>query len=410
VKIIQNRNKGLRENEAGKMLQNFTREEIQKVLEFHKSIDCYEPTPLHSLENLAANLGVSKIFVKDESFRFGINAFKALGGSYAIGKYLAARLGLDISNLPYPKMISDEVKQQLGEVTFISATDGNHGRGVAWTANKLRQNCVIHMPKGSARERLENIRLLGARADITDLNYDDAVRLSNKEAEANGWVLVQDTSWSGYEDIPLAIVQGYTTFLSETFEQLGEENFPTHAFVQAGVGALATAFVAAFVSKARELGKPVPKFTVVEPDNAACIFATLSQTDSKVHTVGGDLKTIMAGLACGEPITIGVDTLANFVDFVVSAPDFVAAQGMRALSSPQGNDPRIVSGESGAAAFGLVYEILSRPDLAGAKELLGIDDMSKLFFVSTEGDTDKAGFKDVVINGAYQREEVKVKS
>jgi diaminopropionate ammonia-lyase len=399
--------------------------EALKALEFHRSIDGYHPTPLVKMERMAEKLGVKEIYVKDESYRFGLNAFKVLGGSYAIGKLLAKKLGVDISELPYRKMISDETRAKLGDVTFVSATDGNHGRGVAWTANKLHQNCVIHMPKGTAKIRLENIQKLGAKADITDLNYDDAVRLSAKEAQEYGWELVQDTSWPGYEAVPTSIIQGYTTMMHESYEQLAGA-VPTHVFVQAGVGALATAVVSYFVNCYADLPEEQkPKLVVVEPNTADCIFRTLSATDGKIHVVDGDLKTIMAGLACGEPVTVGVDVLANEVDYVVSIPDYVAAQGMRALSSPvpgdaakkgfvenanapfvaegEPKDRRIVSGESGAATFGFAYEILNDPRHQDIKEQLGIDDNSVLYFLSTEGDTDQVGWSDIVYNGAYSR-------
>jgi diaminopropionate ammonia-lyase len=418
-KVVANPNKGTRQKAADQQLAKYSPKEVAKARGFHESIDGYAPTPLRSLDNLAKKLGVSKIYVKDESYRFGLNAFKALGGSYAIGACIARKLGVDISELPYKRMISDEVKAKLGDVTFISATDGNHGRGVAWTANKLKQKCVIHMPKGSASERLENIRALGAAADITDLNYDDAVRLSSQEADKNGWVLVQDTSWPGYEEIPTSIIQGYMTMLAEADKQLGGA-VPTHVFVQAGVGALATAVVSYFVNRFGiydSTDKGGPKLIIVEPNGAACIFETLTKTDGKIHAVTGDLKTIMAGLACGEPVTVGVDVLANSVDFVASVPDYAAAQGMRVLGSPEKDtagavlnaDPRIISGESGAATFGFAYEILSNPALVSIKTQLGIDENSKLFFISSEGDTDRANYDDITQNGAWSRAEAAAK-
>lgn len=414
IKVVSNPNRGQRGAAAAPMLDRLQPEQVDSVVAFHQSIEGYAPTPLVRLRHLSSQLGVKSIYVKDESHRFGLNAFKALGGSYAIANYLAGRLGLDISELPYERLISDEVRERLGEVTFVTATDGNHGRGVAWTAHKLRQKCVVHMPRGAAEERLENIRALGARADVNDMNYDDCVRLSSREADEYGWVLVQDTSWPGYEDIPRAIIQGYTTMLAEAVEQLKTEHAgqrPTHVFVQAGVGALATAVVGYIVNTYGASDAGGPTIVVVEPEKAACIFDTLRATDGKIHAVGGDLATIMAGLACGEPVTVGIDVLANYVDYVVSMPDYVAAQGMRVLSSParpagepsadEPGDARIVSGESGAAPFGFAHEVLTDPQLAGVKQTLGIDGDSVLFFLSTEGDTDRAGFDAIVNDGAY---------
>jgi len=421
IRIVPNRHRGTRPAAAAPMLARLAPGKVKDVLAFHRSVEGYVPTPLLRLRHLASRLGVASICVKDESHRFGLNAFKVLGGSFAIASYLADRLGVGLSRMPYERLISDEVRRRLGDVTFVTATDGNHGRGVAWTAHKLRQKCVVHMPRGAAIERLENIRALGAHADIVDMNYDDAVRLSSREAEAYGWVLVQDTAWPGYEDIPRAIIQGYTTLLAEAVEQLeighGGQR-PTHVFVQAGVGSLATAVAGYLVNVCGSSSEGGPTIVVVEPENAACIFDTLRADDGEIHAVRGELDTIMAGLACGEPVTVGIDLLANYVDFVVSLPDYVAAQGMRVLSNPvrardgdpaaspdgfarRDDDPRIISGESGAAPLGFACEVLTNPALADARRTLGIDSASVLFFISTEGDTDRAGFDAIVRDGAY---------
>lgn len=194
----------------------------ENVRAYHRSFPVYKETPLACLKETAKALGVSSIYVKDESYRFGLNAFKVLGGSYAMGHYLADKLGIDMKEVTYEKLTSEEMRKALGDITFVTATDGNHGRGVAWTANQLRQHSVVYMPEGSAEERLMNIRAEGAEASITDLNYDDAVRLANRNAEEKGWVMVQDTAWEGYEDIPRWIMQGYGTMGLEAYEQLPE--------------------------------------------------------------------------------------------------------------------------------------------------------------------------------------------
>ncbi|MDF2803804.1 MAG: diaminopropionate ammonia-lyase [Anaerocolumna sp.] len=381
-------------------LKHLGLETAKRVHNFHSSFELYEETPLVYLENLSEGLGVKGIYVKDESYRFGLNAFKVLGGSYAIGNYIAGTLGKDISELPYKVMVSDEVKSKIGDITFISATDGNHGRGVAWTANQLKQKSVIYMPKGSARERLENIRLEGADASITEYNYDDAVRLADKHAKENGWVLVQDTAWEGYEDIPTWIMQGYTTMAYEAYLQLKEIK-PTHIFVQAGVGSLAGAVQGFFTDV---YGEDRPIITIVEPNEAACIFKTAKARDGKIHTITGDMNTIMAGLACGEPTTVGWEVLKNYSDNFVSCPDYVAAQGMRVLGNPLSGDTKVISGESGAAGFGLVYEILTNENLKWMKEELQIDETSVLLFFNSEGDTDKENYRKIVWDGLYSRE------
>ena len=371
-------------------------EEARKVQQFHASFPVYEKTPLAALPDTAAALGLGAMYVKDESYRFGLNAFKVLGGSYAIGNYLAQKLGMDISELPYEQMISDEVREKLGEITFVTATDGNHGRGVAWTANQLKQKAVVYMPKGSAEERLKNIQAEGADASITDLNYDEAVRLANSQAEKNGWVMVQDTAWEGYEDIPTWIMQGYGTMGFEAWGQLPEK--PTHIFLQAGVGSMAGA-VTGFFSNVYKEDRPI--ITIVEPNKADCLFRTAEANDGKLHFVTGDMNTIMAGLACGEPCSIGWNVLHSYADNFISCPDYAAAKGMRILGNPEGKDGKVISGESGAATVGCVAEIMTNPDLAWLKEKLQLDENSKVLFFSTEGDTDKENYKAVVWDGKY---------
>lgn len=382
-------------------LVGFDDKSMHDVYEFHKSLPNYQPTPLVDLKNLAAHYGVKKVWLKDESKRFGLNAFKVLGGSYAIGKYLSQRLGKDINELPYNVLISDEVKKELGDVTFVTATDGNHGRGVAWMANRLKQKSVVYMPKGSAQMRFDAIAREGADVTITDLNYDDAVRLANKGAEDYGWIMVQDTAWDGYEEIPLWIMQGYSTIINEVVEQLkacGNEK-PTHVFLQAGVGSFAGA-VQGYL--AHLYGDDRPITVICEPHGANCIYKSMEANDGNPHNVGGDLTTIMAGLACGEPNTISWKILRDNADFSVSCDDQIAARGMRVLSSPLGDDTRVISGESGAVGLGL-FTILSerKEEFAELMKELKINENSKILCISTEGDTDVEGYRNVVWNGAY---------
>ena len=379
-------------------VKKFGPENAEKVRTFHSSFPEYKPTPLANLKNLAKELGVSSIHVKDESYRFGLNAFKVLGGSYAIGSYIAKKLGMDISDLPYEKMTSKELKEKLGDVTFVTATDGNHGRGVAWTANRLKQKSVVYMPKGSSLERLNNIKALGSDASITDMNYDDAVRLASKGEKENGWVLVQDTAWEGYSDIPTWIMQGYTTMAHEAVEQLNGEK-PTHIFLQAGVGAMSGGLTGYFADLYGDEDRPI--ITIVEPNKADCIYRTAKANDGKLHFVTGDMDSIMAGLCCGEPCTIGWEVLRDHADNFVSMPDYVAAKGMRVLGNPIGDDPRVISGESGASTLGLVAELMQNPSLDYLREQLKIDENSRILCFSTEGDTDRENYRRIVEDGLY---------
>ncbi|BDF77349.1 diaminopropionate ammonia-lyase [Pyramidobacter piscolens] len=381
-------------------MEQFGPAQAEKVRAFHRSFPEYAPTPLADLPHLARELGVAALRVKDESHRFGLNAFKVLGGSYCLGRCVAERLGLDPDSLTFAELTSPEVLAKIDGTTFVTATDGNHGRGVAWTAAKLKQRCVVYMPKGSAAERLENIRRTGADASITEFNYNDTVALARDTAAKNGWTLVQDTSWPGYEEIPLRIMQGYLTMTLETAEQLGGKK-PTHVFLQAGVGSMPAAAAAFF---ANLYGAERPIVTIVESNQADCIYRTAAARDGKIHAVNGDMRTIMAGLACGVPGMTAWELLRRCADNFVSMPDYPAAQGMRILGAPLPGDPRVISGESGASAFGLVTEVLRSPGLKWLKEQLRLDENSHVLCFSTEGATDRANYRRIVWDGAFARD------
>jgi diaminopropionate ammonia-lyase len=371
-----------------------------RVRKFHQSLPGYEPTPLANLSNLAQELGVNHIYVKDESARFGLNAFKVLGSSYAMGMFICQQLGLDEKTVTFDYLRSEEVRQKLGEVTFATATDGNHGRGVAWTAQQLGQQAVVYLPKGVARRRVEAIEETGATAIVTDVNYDDTVRLAKEAAEKNGWHMIQDTAWDGYEEIPRWIMQGYTTIAVEAEEQLEAMKLPrpTHVFLQAGVGSFASTILGYFVNRYRDR---YPKTVVMEPEKAACIFASALAGKKTPQQVVGDLDTIMAGLSCGEPSPVAWDILRSFADGYIVCPDYVAAQGIRILANPLGDDQRVVAGESGSVGIGLLSLLLQDEECVEIKQKLGLNENSSVFFVSTEGDTDPVNYRRIVWDGKY---------
>ena len=378
----------------------FGLEQAQTVRRFHQSFPEYSVTPLVELKSLAEELGVSNIFVKDESYRFGLNAFKVLGGSYAIAREIGIRMGISEEELTLARLLQPDVQGQLGQLRFVTATDGNHGRGVAWTAKRLGHRAVVFMPKGTAAERLENILRLGAEASITDCNYDDSVRLARQYAAEHEGIVVQDTSWEGYHNVPLHIMQGYTTMGAEIVEQLAAygDQAPTHVFLQAGVGAMAGAmagFIADYYKEAR------PVITIVEPTKADCLYRTALANDGKLHIVDGALDSIMAGLCCGEPCSIGWQQLAAYADNFVAVPDKAAALGMRVLGNPVGNDAAVVSGESGAAGLGLAVAALRERDLAQLKGSLQLDAESVILCISTEGATDVANYRRIMWEGAW---------
>ena len=378
----------------------FGLEQAQTVRHFHQSFPEYSVTPLVELKSLAEELGVSNIFVKDESYRFGLNAFKVLGGSYAIAREIGIRMGISEEELTLARLLQPDVQARLGQLRFVTATDGNHGRGVAWTAKRLGHRAVVFMPKGTAAERLENILGLGAEASITDCNYDDSVRLARQYAAEHEGIVVQDTSWEGYHNVPLHIMQGYTTMGAEIVEQLAAcgGQRPTHVFLQAGVGAMAGAmagFIADYYKEAR------PVITIVEPTKADCLYRTALANDGKLHMVGCALDSIMAGLCCGEPCSIGWQQLAAYADNFVAMPDKAAALGMRVLGNPVGNDAAVVSGESGAAGLGLAVAALRERDLAQLKGSLQLDAESVILCISTEGATDVANYRRIMWEGAW---------
>ena len=376
---------------------------VDQARAFHQSFPQYSVTPLAVLKNRAAALGVKDICVKDESYRFGLNAFKVLGGSFAMARYIAKESGKDLKDMTYDYMTGENLKRDFGQATFFTATDGNHGRGVAWAAHKLGQKAVVRMPKGTTKTRLENIRKEGAEVTIEEKNYDECVRMAAAEAAAcERGVIVQDTAWDGYEDIPSWIMQGYGTMASEAAAQLIAQGVgkPTHVFVQAGVGSLAGAMVGYFSNLYKD---DPPKFIVMEAAAADCLYRGAVAADGNPRIVEGDLLTIMAGLACGEPNTISWDILRNHVTAFVSCPDWVSALGMRMLSAPVKGDPQVVSGESGAVGMGLLAA-LTREDMREFREAIGLDENSRVLLFSTEGDTDPERYRDIVWNGNYPSE------
>ena len=374
-------------------------DQVKKARAFHESFPQYSVTPLARLEQMAAYLGLGEVYVKDESYRFGLNAFKVLGGSFAMARYIAKQTGKDVSELPYEVLTSQKLRQEFGQATFFTATDGNHGRGVAWAAARLGQKAVVLMPKGTTQTRLNNILAEGAQATIEEYNYDECVRRANEMAgRTEHGVMVQDTAWEGYEEIPSWIMQGYGTMAMEADEQLAEYGCdrPTHVFIQAGVGSLAGAVQGYFANRYPD--NP-PKVIVVEADAAACLYKGAMKGDGSVQTVDGDMDTIMAGLACGEPNTISWDILKNHADTFAAVPDWVAAKGMRMLAAPIKGDAPVTSGESGAAPFGALACIMTMEEYGELREHLGLNRDSRVMLFSTEGDTDPQRYKSIVWDG-----------
>ena len=376
-------------------------EHVDAARKFHNSFPQYSVTPLANLSGMAKYLGLGGLYVKDESYRFGLNAFKVLGGSFAMASYIAQQMNKDVSEMTYEYLTSEGFKKEFGQATFFTATDGNHGRGVAWAANKLGQKAVVHMPKGSSATRFENIAKEGAKVTIEEVNYDECVRMAAAEAaQTKHGVVVQDTAWEGYEEIPAWIMQGYGTMAGETADQLRQMgvNRPTHVFVQAGVGSLAGAVVGYFTNL---FPNDPPKFVVMEARVADCLYQGAVAGDGAPRIVDGDLQTIMAGLACGEPNIISWDILRNHVSAFVSCPDWVSARGMRMLGVPVKGDPTVISGESGAVGMGLIAALMETDEYQELRDALELDRFSKVLMFSTEGNTDPLKFRKVLWDGEH---------
>ncbi len=366
---------------------------------FHRQIPGYRMTPLRALPNLAQMLGVGGIYIKDEAERLELNSFKVMGGSFAIYRFLQKKLGMEGKDLSFEYLTSKECHDRIGDITFASATDGNHGRGIAWAAMKLGLKSEIYVHKDTSLARIDAIRSYGANVTIVDGNYDDAVRQVAIDAAKNGWYIISDTSWDGYEEIPTWIMQGYTSILLESQEQFAGMGIsrPTHVFVQAGVGALAASVVGYFTALFPD--NP-PIFVVVEPDKAPCIFESMKAGDNKPHSVKGDLDTIMAGLACGDPSPIAFQILNKNADCFIQVPDYVAARGMRILSCPIKGDPFMISGESGAVPLGALYSIMTEKGDMDLREALKLSHDSLIFMINTEGNTDPKHFRQIIWDGA----------
>ncbi len=379
---------------TGKTCELFTAQKALQAREFHCQIEGYEPTPLVSLPNLAKQLGVKAILVKDESKRFGLNAFKVLGGSYALGCQLAKHLSIDISEINL-KTVASKLEKPL---VFTTATAGNHGTGVAWAAREMGQKAVVYMPKGSAQASVKRIQGLGAECIVTDVNYDDTVRMANQTAQDNGWMLVQDTAWDGYEEIPTWISQGYMTMADEAVEQTTQFEFgaPTHVILQAGVGAMAGGILGYLADK---LGADSFETIIAEPAAADCIYRSGSK--GEIVNVSGELNSIMAGLACGEPNPITWPVLKDCSNHFAAVDDSVSATGMRVLGNPLSDDERVISGESGAITLGLLHKLCREGADQATRDELSLNQDAVVMLFSTEGDTNAARYRDIVWTGAH---------
>jgi len=344
----------------------------REVRAFHRTLPGYAPTPLVSLPRLAASLGLGSIYLKDEGQRFGLEAFKALGASWAL--HQIRRTG---SNL----------------MTVSSATDGNHGRAVAWAARQLGLAAVIFIPSHSAAARVARIKAEGARVELVEGTYDDAVRRCAEASARHGWQVVADVGYEGYLDIPNLIVEGYATLFEEIDEQLDAARLPppTLVVVQAGVGSLLHAAVNHYRARVEQ-----PTMVTVEPVESDPLFASINTEDGRPAPSRGRQDSIMAGLNTGTVSLSAWPTLRRGVELFLTVSDRFAEDAMRRLARPIDGDPPVVAGESGAAGLAGVLALLQAPELRGARDFLRLGPGTRLLVINSEGATDPAGYRRVV--------------
>jgi diaminopropionate ammonia-lyase len=336
----------------------------------------YAATPLVRLDGLARQLGLAALWYKDERGRFGLGSFKALGGAYAVRRVL------------------ERQGRPAREVTVTCATDGNHGRSVAWGAHLAGCKCVIFIHATVSEGRAAAIRRCGAEVVRVPGNYDDAVRRAAAEAAKHGWFVVSDTSYAGYRDVPVDVMHGYGVMAAEILRQLPEDQTPTHVFVQVGVGALAAAICARFWL---EWGPRRPRFVAVEPVRADCLLRSIEA--GRPVAVHGDLETVMAGLACGEVSELAWEILGEGADFALSVGDDWALEAVRVLADPCNGDPAIVAGETGAAGFAALLAALDRQE---PRARLGLDRSARVLLLGSEGDTDPEIYRRIVGRSAEE--------
>lgn len=373
----------------------FTPEAAKKVIKFFKSLKEYNETPLVELKELAKKLGVKNIYVKDESYRMGLKAFKSIGVIYGVSKVLCKKLGVSLEDIEFEYFLRPEIHEKIKDIVLIAATDGNHGKGLAYAAKLLGCKCHIYMPNQTVEARVKAIEDLGAKVVVTEYNYDGTLKLVIDKAAEMGWCHVQDQAWEGYTETTNFISQGYTA-IAEEIQIKTNNKRPTHIMLQAGAGSFAVGIMGYY---AKLFGDKKPHMTIVEPDTAGCYMK--SAIEKKFATISGDLATIMAGLSVGEPNIFAYDVLKDIVNYYITCSNEYSALGMRILGNPLPGDQRIISGESGSVGIGMLYAICTLDEMKEVKKEMGINEESEILFISTEGDTDPVMYEEIIWKGKY---------
>jgi len=364
--FLNNSKKSLKNNLTNKILS------ASNSFDFHKSQSYYNNTSLYKLDNLSIELGIKSVSIKDESDRFGLDSFKILGSTYALHEILKEKEYIN---------------------TFCTATDGNHGKGLAWASRKLNKNCIVYVPKDTSTERINSIKKQDAKVKKLDLNYEDTCIYASVESKTNDWCLVQDASWDNYEEIPALIMSGYLTHFKEIEYPKKDSDKSKYdvIFLQCGVGSWAASCIWYYYNFYNENR---PKIVLIEPEEACGVYESFLK--GKRSTPTTSFKTIMAGLNCGIPSKSAWEIIKRGCDAVLKISDSDVKKAMTRLYYSKNNDPKIISGESGAAGLAGLLKLINNKDLIELKSFLNINSESKILLFNTEGDTDKKNFKKII--------------
>jgi diaminopropionate ammonia-lyase len=353
--------------DKNKILTHLPEKFIDEAIESISSWDNYTPTPLLKLNKLNDELKLNNIYYKDEDKRFELKSFKALGGAFAVYK------------------IANEKKN----ITVSTATAGNHGRSVAWGAQRLGLKCKIFISEFVSESRAEAMRNLNAEVIIVKGNYDNSLKECIEQSNKNNWEIVQDVSWEGYKEVPKLIMAGYTIMVKEIIDEI-DQNSITHVFLQAGVGGMAAAIIAGFA----KLSKNIPQFIVVEPENADCVFQSIK--NNKPTTVDITKETVMGGMSCGDVSTIAWEILKNSTNYCLTISDEAISTAVALLAEARLSDEKIIGGE--CAVPGVIALIGSFNNKEYLNKLK-LNEKSNVLLFGCEGLTDKAMYEKLLSDG-----------
>ena len=356
------------------ILESLPDEYIEEAVKTICSWETYKSTPLVELDKLSNHLNIDKIYYKDEGFRFHLKSFKALGGAFAV----------------------DKIVKETKTNTVATATAGNHGRSVAWGAQRLGINCKIFISEFVSEERASAMRSLGAEVIRVKGNYDASLKECLKKSQENNWEIVQDVSWENYMDVPKYIMAGYSVMIKEIIDELNDQKI-THVFLQAGVGGMAAAAIAGFA----KFSKNIPRFIIVEPKDAECVLESIK--NSKPTSIDIKKESIMGGMSCGDVSAVAWEILKNSANYCLSISDEGISSTVALLTNKDLSKNKIIAGECGVP--GIISLISLMKEKEKVKEV-GINENSKVLLIGCEGLTDKKMYDQLLNSGLEKIKDV----